>query len=290
MAKILIVDDNPVDRTLVASLLNQESEWEVFQATDGANALVQIPQLQPDLVVTDMQMPYVDGLQLVQQIRQDHARIPVVLITSYGSERTAVEALKHGAASYSPKSELPRDLVRTVRQVLELSAHVNAERVPTNQPVPTNLAFVLDNDVSLIGPLIEHLQGCMPPWSERDRLQIGMALDEALTNAMHHGNLEIPGQLRDGDDGAYYEMTRTRRCQPPFCERRVRVQAEFSDQHLCVQISDEGPGFDPHSVADPTDERNIANIGGRGLFLIRAFMDQVVHNQAGNQITMIKFR
>ena len=290
MAKILIVDDNPVDRTLVTSLLEREPEWEVFQANDGANALVQIPELQPDLVVTDMQMPYVDGLQLVQQIRQFHPRIPVVLITSYGSEQTAVEALKHGAASYSPKSELQRDLVRTARQVLEMSAHVHAERVATDQPVPTNRAFVLDNDVSLIGPLIEHLQGIMPPWSERDRLQIGMALDEALTNAMYHGNLEIPPRLRDGDDSAYYALARMRRCQTPYCERRVRVQVEFSDLHLCVQISDEGPGFDPHSVADPTAEHNIANIGGRGLFLIRAFMDQVVHNQAGNQITMTKFR
>lgn len=290
MTKILVVDDNAVDRRLVVGLLERETDWQVLEASDGAKALIQIAETQPDLIITDLQMPYVDGLELVQTIRRDQLNIPVVLITGFGSERTAVEALKAGAASYSPKSVLQEDLVRTARQVLNLSTHVQATRLPPGQPTPTNLAFVLDNDVGLIGPLIEHLQSVMPAWSDRDRLQIGMALDEALVNAMCHGNLEVPSSLREGDDSEYYEQIKQRRRQPPYCDRRVHVQAEFSDQHLCVQIADEGPGFDPNKIADPTDEKNVQKVGGRGLFLIRAFMDRVVHNEAGNQITMTKFR
>jgi anti-sigma regulatory factor (Ser/Thr protein kinase) len=66
--------------------------------------------------------------------------------------------------------------------------------------------------------------------------------------------------------------------------------AEFSEQHLCVQISDDGPGFNPADIPDPTDEENLLSTSGRGLFLIRAFMDQVSHNQPGNQITLVKLR
>ena len=290
MFKILVIDDNPIDRHLVGGLLSREPDLDIHFANDGAEALKHLPDLQPDLIVTDLQMPHVDGLELVKTVKRDYNNLPVVLITSFGSEKTAIEALQHGAASYSPKSVLEKDLVRTVRQVLELSQHLAASAVVKNQPVPTNLAFVLENDLGLIGPLIEHLQHAMPAWSNRDQLQIGMSIDEALVNAMHHGNLEVSAHLRDGDDTEYYRQIRERRQQPPYCDRKVRVQAEFSDQHVCIQISDEGCGFDPAGIPDPTAEENVQKVGGRGLFLIRSFMNQVVHNKIGNQITFTKIR
>ena len=288
--KILVVDDNPVDRHLVGSLLSKVANWEVDFASDGVAAMNFLESTLPDIVVTDLQMPYIDGLQLVKNIRSDYSHIPVVLITSHGSEKTAVEALKCGAASYSPKSALSHDLVRTVKQVLQMSERVQVESAEANQPVPDNMAYVLDNDLGLIGPLIENLQASLPSWSDRDRLQIGMAIDEALVNAMHHGNLEVDSNLRDSDEQKYYDQIRDRRCQEPFCNRKVSVQAEFSEQHVCIQISDDGPGFDPTQVEDPTTDDNVQRIGGRGLFLIRAFMSQVAHNGCGNQITMTKIR
>ena len=289
--KILVVDDNPLDRKLVSSLLEQEKGWETEIATDGAAAVQAIKTYQPDIVVTDMQMPYVDGLELVKAVRKDYPQTPVVLITSFGSEKTAVEALRCGAASYTPKSALSSDLVRTVKQVLQMSQCVQENSVAaTKQPVPENVAYVLENDLSLIGPLIEILQAALPSWSDRDRLQIGMAIDEALVNAMHHGNLEVDSNLRDSNEDEYYEQIRDRRFQSPFSRRKVSVQAEFSDQHVCIQISDDGPGFDPSNVKDPTTDDNVQRIGGRGLFLIKAFMSHVSHNGCGNQITMTKIR
>lgn len=288
--KILVVDDNAVERHLVGSLLEKVDNWTVEYAADGAAAFNTISTFEPDIVVTDIQMPYVDGLELVKKIRASYSHLPVVLTTSFGSEKTAVEALKCGAASYTPKSALNQDLTRTVQQVLQMSEHVAVDRTTSKQPVPENMAFVLDNDLSLIGPLIENLQASLPSWSDRDRLQIGMAIDEALVNAMHHGNLEVDSNLRDSDENHYYEQIRERRCKEPFCVRRVSIQAEFSDQHVCVQISDDGPGFDPSKIEDPTTDDNVQRIGGRGLFLIRAFMSQVVHNGVGNQITMTKLR
>lgn len=288
---ILVVDDCKVDRQLVGGLLNKVESWTVAFACDGAEAIAAMGDVQPDIVVTDMQMPYFDGLALVRSIRDDYSHIPVVLITSKGSEKTAVEALKCGAASYSPKSALAEDLVRTVRQVLQMSEHVHGGGPSDGaQPVPKNLAFVLDNDLGLIGPLIENLQAALPTWSDRDRLQIGMAIDEALVNAMHHGNLEVDSDLRDDDESEYYALIQQRKKESPYRERRVSVQAEFSEQHVCIQISDEGPGFDPSKISDPTTDENVQRVGGRGLFLIRAFMSQVSHNSSGNQITMTKLR
>ena len=296
MAKILVVEDSPVDRQLMGGLLACRKDWQIEFAHDGQQALDRLSSessdfFLPDVIVTDLRMPNVDGLELVRQVRISHPQIPVVLVTSFGSEQIAIDALRAGATNYTPKSALHTNLVSTVDQVLDLAKHMKFTPDPAIHPLSKQIAFVLENELQLIGPTIEHLQENLPSWSDRDRLQIGMALDEALVNAMQHGNLQVDSSLREEDDGdQFYELIRQRKQEAPYCDRRVRVQAEFSDQHICVQISDDGPGFDPSQIADPTDEENLHRASGRGLFLIRSFMDQVAYNQAGNQITMTKLR
>ncbi len=290
MARILVVDDSPLDRTLISGLLTVRSEWMVETADDGALAVKAIDSFDPELIVTDLQMPNMDGLELVQHVRTHHPEIPVVLTTSVGSEQIAMDALRAGATSFSPKSMLATDLVSKVGEVLELSQRMRYAHTVRIEPAPKQMAFVLENDLSLAAPAIEHLQNSLPEWSSRDRLQIGMALDEALVNAMHHGNLEVDSSLKERDCDQYYETVRLRRAEEPYCNRRVRVEAEFSQQHICVQISDEGPGFNPRDVPNPCEETNLHRVCGRGLFLIRSFMDQIAHNQVGNQITMTRLR
>ncbi len=289
MSRILVVEDSPVDQMLVQRLLVKPG-WVTQVANHGREALDLINKVKPDIVITDMQMPVMNGLELVREIRKIHPSLPIVLITAKGSEDTAVEALRCGATSYSPKTMLNSDLVRTVEQVLEMARRMDYTHDARFFPAPDARVFVIDNKLSKIGPLIENLQNNLPDWSNRDRLQIGMALDEALVNAMHHGNLEIDSELKLEDETNYYDLIDQRLDQTPYKERRVRVEIEFSDQHICIQISDEGPGFDPTGIPDPTTPENLHRICGRGLFLIRNFMDQVAHNAEGNQITMTKLR
>ena len=294
MVNILVAEDSAVDRALIGGLLAKETAWEVEFACDGVEALERLQGSKPhgvDVVVTDLQMPNLDGLGLVTEVRKHFPELPVILITSHGSEEIAVQALRAGATNYSPKSLLRADLVRTINQVIEMAAFMKYTHNTGKLPAPKQVAFVLENESSLIGPTIEHLQENLPSWSDRDRWQFAMAMDEALINAMHHGNLEIDSGLRESENEQdYYDLVRQRKHESPFCHRRVRVEAEFSDQHICVQISDDGRGFDPTSVPDPTSDENLHKTNGRGLFLIRSFMDQVAHNLTGNQITMTKLR
>lgn len=294
MSTILVVEDSAVDRALLGSQLAKDPRWQIEFAEDGVEALQWIrsrPKALPDVIITDMQMPRMNGLELVHEVRQQFSQIPVLVITSEGSEEYAMQALRAGATSYSPKSMVRSDLHRTVAQILDMATYMRYTHDTQKLPAPKSVAFVLENETSLIGPAIEHMQGNLPDWSDRDRWQVAMAVDEALLNAMHHGNLEVSSELRDSENEKdYYEEIRNRKQKSPFCHRRVRVEAEFSNQHICVQISDDGNGFDIHSIADPTNETNLHRVSGRGLFLIRSFMDQVCHNQAGNQITMTKIR
>ena len=149
---------------------------------------------------------------------------------------------------------------------------------------------MLENEARLIMPLIDHLQAQLPHWSDGSRLQIGMALNEALTNAMHHGNLEVPSTLRSDDESDYYFLIRQRQKSLPYCDRRIRVQFETSPEQIQIEISDEGPGFDPESIPDPRLPANLEKLSGRGLLLIKTFMDEVRFADKGSRIVMIKQR
>jgi anti-sigma regulatory factor (Ser/Thr protein kinase) len=153
--------------------------------------------------------------------------------------------------------------------------------------------LVLENDVALIPPLVARLR------ESADRLglfdagmadRVALALTEALINAIHHGNLELDSRLRQDDEATYDRMVEFRRRRPPYRDRRLHVRARLSRREAVYVIRDEGPGFDPSTLPDPTDPAQLENPTGRGLLLIRAFMDRVAFNWDGNQITLTKRR
>jgi anti-sigma regulatory factor (Ser/Thr protein kinase) len=117
---------------------------------------------------------------------------------------------------------------------------------------------------------------------------VGIALNEALVNAIHHGNLEVSSALREGSERDYCEQLAERRGQSPYRDRRVRLTVRQTPDQVRYLIRDEGPGFDPRQLPDPTDPANLERLSGRGLLLIRTFMDEVRHNDAGNEITLVK--
>ncbi len=293
MPKILIVDDLRSDRDLMSAILSKDRPWEVETATDGRDAFTKVEASIPDVVVTDLQMPEMDGFQLVAALKQRFPFLPVVLVTAKGSEEIAIRALREGAASYVPKRALSSDLVETVSNVLELASKKKDE-ARLMQCLRTHvrrLEFEVENDRDLLAPLVNCLQTNLMDLgvcSEAESLQVGMALDEALVNALYHGNLEVSSKLKDEDDRAYYNLAEERAKQSPYRERRIHVQADISPEEACIVMRDQGPGFDPESLPDPTDPENLLRVHGRGILLMRTFMDSVEFNDQGNEVTMVK--
>jgi CheY-like chemotaxis protein len=298
MPHVLVVDDSSVDRRLVCELLRRQSRWTVEDAANGVEALARMKGSSPDLVLTDLNMPVMDGLELVHAIRQHHPGVPVILITAYGSETLATEALKRGAASYVPKSQLAERLVDTMEEVLALAhADRSYERL-IGCLAKTRFTFLLENDPALIDPLVDLVQRMVAGMDLADfsgRLRVGVALKEALLNALFHGSLEISKEemqevqhsLLDDKDLSLVEQ---RRSQPPYRDRRVFVDVTLSKTEARFVIRDEGPGFDVTTIPDPNDPGALEPEQGRGLSLIRTFMDDVLFNDTGNEITMIKRR
>jgi len=296
MTKILVVDDSPIDRRLAGGILEKNEEFKLSYATNGAEAVGILKNDLPDLVVTDLQMPEMDGLELVGFVRSRHPLVPVILMTAHGSEDIAVAALTAGASCYVPKSSLGRDLLDTVDNVLATARADRRHERLMDCLSQIESTFVLENDSSLIPPLVDLLQeqiSRLQLCDETGRIRVGVALEEALLNALYHGNLEISTEeLRDASsdllDSDRPSLVDQRRNQEPYAGRRIHVRTRITPQEAVYTIRDDGPGFDPRSIPDPTDPASLERETGRGLVLIRTFMDDVSYNDTGNEVTLTK--
>ena len=292
MARVLVVEDSPTQASEIRFLL-EDAGFDVGLAGDGIAALSSLREGLPDLIVTDLQMPRMDGLALVESVRSGHPSVPVVLITAHGSEEIAARALRCGAASYVPKRYLGRDLAEVVRQIIAMAAPDPDQERIIESLEETRFRFALANDGSLVAPLIRRLEEVvreMGLCDQADLIRLAVALRESIVNAIDHGNLELDSELRQDDERIYHRLGEERRAQSPYRERRVRIDVGVTRTEATFTVRDEGPGFDPSTLPDPTDPANLCRIGGRGLLLVRTLMDEVRFNATGNEITLVKRR
>ena len=291
MQTLLVVDDSRVDRRLVGGLLQKTDEYEVIYAENGRDALERLELDIPDAVLTDLHMPEMNGLELVQTIKRDYPLIPVLLMTAQGSEELAVEALRLGAASYVTKRRLDEDLIPTVHQILEAASSTRGETRLLNRISSVETSYVLPNETRLVHALsgqVRDTMRAMRIFPENDRLRISIAFEESLLNALYHGNLEVSSDLRDEDQTAYEDLARQRSLQEPYIDRQLYVDISLTQEAVRFSVRDEGPGFDPEVIPDPTDPEYLDRPSGRGMLLMRSFMDELEYSEGGRQVTMMK--
>jgi CheY-like chemotaxis protein len=286
---ILVVDDAPVCRRMAGSIIEKNSSWRATYAEDGAVALATIARETPSLILTDLQMPNMNGLELVGAVRQQYPLIPVVVINAYGNEEIAARALREGAASYVPKKYLRMDLFDTVHRILAATVDDRSCLRLMDRVVETT--FLLENDLGLISELVAHLRQDIQQrgiCDENDALRFATAIDEALLNAYYHGNLEVDSALKQENDEQFHALAKTRLKALPYAERRIAVTARYSPVDATFVIRDEGSGFNPDDLADPTDPEYLERPYGRGLLLMRFALDEVTFNDVGNEVTLVK--
>lgn len=292
MASILIAEDSVAQAAQMRGLLERANHT-VVVATDGAQAIKVLGEKLPDIILTDLNMPEMDGLELVEHVRERHSEVPVVVMTADGSEDTAVAALRKGAASYLPKRAIAQSLVKTISEILELMEARRGRDEVREALVASEWSYVIGNDHQFGGRVVARLEEQLRTLKYSDAtgtLRVTMALREAVANAIDHGNLELDSSLRDQDGPAYSDLGKQRLRQEPWKSRRITITSRVTPDQVRYTVADQGRGFDPSSLPDPRDPENLLRAHGRGLMLIRSFMDEVTHNETGNVITMVKHR
>lgn len=129
----------------------------------------------------------------------------------------------------------------------------------------TELVLELPNDVRSIEHAVDYVMDrceICSSFAQRYRFNFRVGLTEALSNAMLYGNSQDP-------------------------QKRVRVEVSVDLDAITACVTDQGEGFDPAEVPDPTSPANIVRTGGRGIFLMRSLLDDVVFNERGNSVTLV---
>src|SRR6476661_1689356 len=168
-ARILIVDDHPLTREALSSLLGAHGLDVIGCASDGAEAIVEADELQPDLILLDLSMPGIDGLTALPRLREAAPSCEVVVLTASGTEENLLGAIRGGAAGYLLKSEPPERIVGFLRGVANGEAALSGavarrllEQVRStggrSSGVPDSIAAVLSaRELEVLLLLDEHL-------------------------------------------------------------------------------------------------------------------------------------
>jgi DNA-binding NarL/FixJ family response regulator len=118
-ARVLIVDDHEIFRRGLRALLEPSSEWEICgEAVDGVNAVEQCKAIQPDIVVLDVSMPRLNGLEAARMIRKENLASQIVIITQHDSPQIRTAALEAGAQAFITKSSVGSELVTALRNLI----------------------------------------------------------------------------------------------------------------------------------------------------------------------------
>jgi CheY-like chemotaxis protein/anti-sigma regulatory factor (Ser/Thr protein kinase) len=275
--RILVVDDEPHIRRIVSDVLGKVPEYEVETATDGDEALEKLRSegFAHDLVLTDIMMPRLSGLELVRHLREEAPKVACVVLTAFRNDRNVARCLETGAFDFLMKPISVEQLLQTLRRAFDrydrftgadddLSVQQQAEGwIEITAPSDFEYVERFQKFTAQLGDV---------PLGEDEREDIRVAIDELGQNAIEWGNRE----------------DRSKRINLSYCI--------FHDR-IVFKIEDQGEGFSPEALSDPSKDplAHIMNrmeegkrAGGYGVYITRQLMDDVVYNEKGNVVLLTK--
>ena len=289
--RALVVDSESAVRERTVRFLTMEMGWLAEAVASVPEAVCVVEGACPHLIIAGLHGPNDSSLGLLDELHARAPELPVVVLMDEGAEVLTLTALQKGAAGYSNIAHLEQELPEILERVASAARSVRDRKRLRECLTRVELEFALDNDPAMVPTLVADVQDHMGLLGFGDKsalVRLGVALEEALLNALIHGNLELSSALKQKDDSLYQKEIHERRFKRPYSRRRLRFRARLRRSKCEFTITDAGPGFDPAALPDPTDPANLEKVSGRGLLLIRTFMDEVRFNRKGNRIRMVK--
>lgn len=295
--RILVVDDEEIIRDVISSKIQKSLGYEVVEAGNGVEALRHVEEAIPDLIVTDIKMPEMTGIELLGEIRKRRLNVPVIILTGYGTMEDAISAIRLGAKSFIKKPFDINEVISLIENIF--TVHQEAADVQEIVPfvrsqsftirVPTNYVYLS----KVINYVFASVRDC---WEmEGGQLNdIKVALYEALLNAFEHGNLQVDKRVKESSlilgHSIYRKYLLEQMAEEENKKKAITVFVSIDPLRAEVRVLDEGSGFDHSSITEHLDPESFMKTYGRGLFLIKSLMDEVSFNERGNMVAFLKYR
>jgi CheY-like chemotaxis protein/anti-sigma regulatory factor (Ser/Thr protein kinase) len=286
-ARVLVIEDESALRRMLAEGLTRMGH-EVLLARDGSDGLEVFEKQRPNIVLTDVRMPGKRGIEVLRHIKTIDPEAKVVIMTGYGNEEIATEALRGGAINYLKKPFSFQDL----HEVIEKIANIQNLEINKKFVLEETKRIVMANEIDRVWGVVNQLLICAGNVCGKEKIQeLGLALYEIIVNAIEHGNLEITfdEKCEAMKHNGYEALLRERIADPVCSARRVVIDYRMIPGELHYCVADEGNGFDWQNLAYSDPSRNPLVPCGRGLFLARIYLDRVEFNRKGNKVHLVKY-
>ena len=301
MPEILLIQpaSDPDRAAALAEQLSTPGGWSVTPATAETLPALDGPAIHAfDLVTVELSLATADRGLLLKDLTAARGRGPVLVTARPEADADDLAtAMACGAAGLAVCDGHSRKVLECAARVLGDVDQDATRRRLLGCMTESRCIFEIGCDPDLLPALVTRLQNSVAMFCVCDpteRARIGVAVEEALSNAMYHGNLELNSKLRENGVEDYYALAAERRTLAPYRDRVVRVTEMLTADEVRITIHDEGPGFDTGKLTpvaeDPSEDAKFVLPSGRGFMLMQAFMDEVSYNAAGNEVTLVKRR
>jgi PAS domain S-box-containing protein len=229
--RLLVADDNSDMRRYLVRLMAEH--YEVEAVPDGVSALAAARERRPDLVLSDVMMPRLDGLGLLRELRADPklCDVPIILLSARAGEESRIQGFEAGADDYLVKPFTARDLAARVRSQLEI-ARIRGQAIELEHKLrleaETLAAIVASSDDAIIS---KNLDGTITSWNKGAERIFGYSEEEAIGQ---HITLIIPQQYRDEEKSI---LERLRRGERVDHFETVRLRKDGTTTDISVTIS-----------------------------------------------------
>jgi len=289
--KVLIVEDDRASRFFLESLL-ESNGYDFRSAANGIEGLNVFEEYAPDIVLTDIQMPIMDGLELLEAIRDTKSDTIVIIVTAFGTENYAIQALHLGANNYLKKPVSGQELLRLLKKYKAiLTSKYSPDALP-GRLINRKFTLEFNTEFNKIPKIVDKvIVESNLDIEDNEKINIELGLVELITNAIEHGNLNINylEKQKALDNGVLGELYTERMKSPVYQNRAVTINFFADPEKFQWTIIDEGNGFDWKILPDPTDEEHILELNGRGVFISRFLFDKIEYIGNGNTVVATKF-